>query len=99
MAVRLAMHHAGAAVLTQLLQFPAPPADRRSLPCPRGQQAHYREQRRKAVLTAVGSAEITRPWHLCSHCHEGQSPADVELDIANTEFSPGVRRMQALVGG
>jgi hypothetical protein len=98
MAVRSAMHHTGAAVLTQLLQFPAPPADRRSLPCPCGQQAHYREQRRKAVLTAVGSAEITRPWYLCSHCHEGQFPADVELDIANTEFSPGVRRMQALVG-
>jgi hypothetical protein len=25
-------------------------------------------------------------------------PADVELDIENTEFSPGVRRMQALTG-
>jgi hypothetical protein len=98
MAVRSAMHHAGAAALTQLLRFPAPAADRRSLPCPCGQQAHYREQRRKAVLTAVGSAEITRPWYLCSHCHEGQFPADVELDIVDTEFSPGVRRMQALVG-
>jgi hypothetical protein len=28
----------------------------------------------------------------------GQFPADVELDIKNTEFSPGVRRMQAVVG-
>jgi hypothetical protein len=28
----------------------------------------------------------------------GQFPADVELDIENTEFSPGVRRMQAVVG-
>jgi hypothetical protein len=28
----------------------------------------------------------------------GQFPVDVELDIENTEFSPGVRRMQALVG-
>ena len=27
-----------------------------------------------------------------------QLPADVELDIENTEFSPGVRRKQALVG-
>jgi hypothetical protein len=35
---------------------------------------------------------------LCRHCHEGQFPADAELDIENTEFSPGVRRMQALVG-
>jgi hypothetical protein len=32
------------------------------------------------------------------HCHNGQFPADVELDIENTEFSPGVRRMQATVG-
>jgi hypothetical protein len=50
------------------------------------------------VLTALGAVEITRPWYLCPHCHQGQSPADHELDIENTEFSPGVRRMQALVG-
>jgi hypothetical protein len=35
---------------------------------------------------------------LCPHCHQGQFPVDVELDIQDTEFSPGVRRMQALVG-
>jgi len=35
---------------------------------------------------------------LCCNCHEGQFPLDVELDIERTEFSPGVRRMQALVG-
>jgi hypothetical protein len=46
----------------------------------------------------VGPAEVSRPYYLCPHCHAGQFPADVELDIENTEFSPGVRRMQALVG-
>jgi hypothetical protein len=46
----------------------------------------------------VGWARINRPWYLCEHCNEGQFPADVELDIENTDFSPGVRRMQALVG-
>jgi hypothetical protein len=35
---------------------------------------------------------------LCSHCHVGQFPADVELDIQRTELSPGVRRMLAVVG-
>ena len=40
----------------------------------------------------------SRPYYLCSHCKTGQFPADVELDIENTEFSPGVRRMQAVVG-
>jgi hypothetical protein len=36
--------------------------------------------------------------YLCPHCHQGQFPADAELDIEPTAFSPGVRRMQALVG-
>jgi hypothetical protein len=98
MAMRAALHRAGAAALSQLLQFPAPRGAERRLACPCGQQAHYREQRSKPVLTVVGSVEILRPYYLCVHCGVGQIPADVELDIENTEFSPGVRRMQAVVG-
>lgn len=98
MAVRSAMHHAGAAALSELLQFPAPAADQRTIPCGCGHPAHYRELRSKPILTAVGKVEVSRPYYLCSHCHSGQFPADVELDIANKDCSPGVRRMQALVG-
>jgi hypothetical protein len=98
MAVRSAMHQAGAVVLTKLLQLPAPAADQRNIPCACGHQARYRELRSKPVLTAVGSVEISRPYYLCPHCHAGQFPADVELDIENSDFSPGVRRMQAIVG-
>src|SRR5712692_4444240 len=54
MAVRSAMHQAGATALTELLQFPTPPADQRTIPCSCGHQAHYRELRSKPVLTAVG---------------------------------------------
>jgi hypothetical protein len=50
------------------------------------------------VLTAVGQLKVSRPYYLCPHCHPGQFPADVELDIEDTEVSPGVRRMQASVG-
>jgi hypothetical protein len=95
---RSAMHRAGAAALTELLQFPAPPADHHTVACACGQQAHYRELRAKPVLTVVGRVEVSRPYYLCPHCHIGQFPADVELDIEHTESSPGVRRMQALVG-
>jgi len=97
-AVRSAMHRAGAAGLTKLLQFAPPATDQRTLPCSCGHQAHYRELRSKPILTAVGRVEVSRPWYLCAYCHEGQFPADAELDIEHTEFSPGVRRMQALVG-
>jgi hypothetical protein len=92
------MHQAGGAALGELLRFPPPPADRRTLPCVCGQQAGYKDLRSKPVLTAVGKVEVLRPYYLCPHCHRGQFPADVELDIENTELSPGVRRMQAVVG-
>ena len=98
MAVRSAMHQAGATALTHLLHFASPPPEHRHVACPCGHQARYRELRTKPVLTAVGWTEVTRPYYLCPHCHTGQFPADVELDIENTEFSPGVRRMNALVG-
>jgi hypothetical protein len=54
--------------------------------------------RSKVVLTALGPVQVWRPYYLCPCCHTSQFPADVELDIENTEFSPGVRRMQAIVG-
>ena len=98
MGFRAALHQAGAAALTQLLQFAVPAADQRSIPCPCGHQAHYRELRSRRLLTALGEVELSRPYYLCPHCHQGQFPADVELDIENMEFSPGVRRMHALVG-
>jgi hypothetical protein len=98
MAVRSAVHRAGAAMLSELLTFEAPPTERRNLPCACGHQAQYQELRSKPVLTAVGKVKVSRPYFLCPHCHRGQFPADVELDIENTEFSPGVRRMQAVVG-
>jgi hypothetical protein len=54
--------------------------------------------RSRPVLTVVGWARIDRPYYLCSECHQGQFPADVQLDIDKTDFSPGVRRMLAAVG-
>jgi hypothetical protein len=98
MVVRSAMHHAGATMLSELLQFPAPATEQRTLPCACGHRAQYRELRSKPVLTAVGKVVVSRPYYLCPHCHTGQFPADAELDIENTDFSPGVRRMQAMVG-
>ena len=98
MMMRSAMHRVGAAGLTQLLRFPVPSAEQRTLPCSCGHTAHYQELRSKPILSAVGRVEVSRPYYLCSHCHNGQFPADVELDIENKEHSPGVRRMLAVVG-
>ncbi|MBI3695274.1 MAG: ISKra4 family transposase [Acidobacteria bacterium] len=97
-ALRTALHQAGAAALSELLQGEAPAEDQRQWPCPCGHHAQYQGLRSKPVLTVVGPAQISRPYYLCSRCHQGQFPADVELDIVDREVSPGVRRMLAVVG-
>src|SRR6202042_406946 len=83
---------------THLLRFPEPAGEQRTLPCPCGCEARYRELRSRRLFTALGQGELLRPWYLCPHCHSGQFPADEQLDVKETDFSPGVRRMQAMVG-
>jgi hypothetical protein len=98
MGFRAALHQAGAAALSQLLQFPEPCTEQRDVDCPCGHHARYRELRSRPLLTVLGEVEILRPWYLCPHCHHGQFPVDRQLDIEHRDCSPGVRRMQALVG-
>ena len=83
MAVRSAMHHAGATALTELLQFAAPAAGQRSLPCACGQQAKYRELRSKPILTAVGKAKVSRPYRALSvgHFAESNRPQHCDADL------------------
>jgi len=98
MAIRSALHQAGAAALTELLRYDPPEPEQRTRPCPCGHTAVDRGLRAKTILTAVGSSDLLRPYFLCAHCQHGQFPADIELDVENTELSPGVRRMLAVVG-
>jgi Zn-finger nucleic acid-binding protein len=97
-AFRSALHQAGAAGLSELLECEAPALEKRVVPCGCGHHAQYQGLRFKPLLTVLGQARFSRPYYLCPRCHVGQFPADTELDIENTEFSPGIRRMQACVG-
>jgi hypothetical protein len=92
------MHHAGAVALTQLLQFEPPDVDHLEVPCSCGHPAHFQEMRAKSFLSVVGTVEVRRPYYLCSHCSRGQHPVDGELGIAGLESSPGVTRMEAMLG-
>jgi hypothetical protein len=95
-ATRAVAHHLGAKVLEGLLG--APSRFQREVPCSCGRPARFHEMRSKQLTTVVGPVTIHRPYYLCAHCHQGQSPRDAELDVLGTECSPGVRRMMALVG-
>lgn len=97
LAFRAALHAAGAAGLSQLLREPGPV--QASVSCPCGGQARYKDMRHKPILTVLGPAQMLRAYYWCARCRQGQFPADAARDIEDTEFSPGVRRMLALVGG
>lgn len=96
MFVRESMHRAGAAALSHLLNE-APP-EHRTIPCSCGHSAQYKELRLKPVLTVVGPIEFQRPYYVCASCHRAPNPTDAALGIEQQEFSPGVRRMMAVVG-
>ena len=90
------MHQTGAAALSHLLDVDTP--EQRSLPCSCGQTAHYKELRSKPILTVVGPVSYRRPYYVCAHCHHAPNPTDAALGVEREEFSPGVRRMMAVVG-
>lgn len=71
---------------------------KQAVPCACGRQARFHQLRPKQILTVVGTISVQRPYYLCAQCHQGQSPRDSELDVQGTEYSPGVRRMMAVVG-
>jgi len=96
MATRAALHRAGAAVLEELLA--AEEECSRPVRCRCGQAAHYRGRHGKRLLTVLGRVETERAYYVCPACHQGQSPRDQQLDVEGTEYSPGVRRMMAVVG-
>ncbi len=96
MGLRAAIHRGGASALTHLLDE-APPEQRRR-PCSCGRTARYVEMRSRSILTVLGPVEICRAYYWCDTCQTSQIPADRDWDMEHTEFSPGVRRMMALVG-
>lgn len=96
MATRSSTQQVGAAVLEKLLRAPVDFA--REVPCSRGHRARFHELRLKHLITVVGPIAFRRPYYLCPRCPQGRSPRDAELDVAGTGYSPGVRRMMAMVG-
>jgi hypothetical protein len=95
--VRGSMHRAGAEILGRLLSRASPEAGQTLCAC--GHSARYHDTRPKQWLTALGPVRLERSDYVCPPGHQGQSPRDRELDVEGTEYSPGVRRRMAVVGG
>ncbi len=95
-ATRDALHRAGAALLEALLNEEDGNASKP--PCACGGPTRCAGQRRKQLVTMLGEVVVERPYYHCRRCEGGFAPRDKDLDVEATQYSPGVRRMLALVG-
>ena len=67
--------------------------------CGQGHQADFVAYRRKDLVTVLSPVKVKRAYYHCAVCGQGRIPKDEELDIVDSSFSPGVRRMMGRVGG
>jgi hypothetical protein len=58
-----------------------------------------RGRRAKGLLTTLGTVPFARSFYQCDQCSRSRFPDDEHLDIVNTAYSPGVRRLRARAGG
>ena len=98
MSVRSSMHRVGAVFLEKLINADGGGQCGAKIKCDAGHDTKFINCRTKKVVTVLGKINVVRAYHYCSPCQTGVIPKDDLLDIAETQFSPGVRRMMALVG-
>jgi hypothetical protein len=87
---------AGARALEKLLEGLG--CGRQNLRCDCGSPMQSRGREPKTILTVLGQVTINRSAYECTSCATTRFPADELLDIEDTEFSPGCRRLMARAG-
>lgn len=98
MHIRSSMHSLGSVMLEKLLNSDGGDYQGRTLPCERGHVFEFKEYRDKELLTVLGPVTVQRAYYYDPECQEGYCPKDMVLDIEETSFSPGVRRIMGRVG-
>jgi hypothetical protein len=99
MAIRASSHQMGGSLLKKLLNADGGGYRGVAMECGKGHRAQFIEYRDKQLLTALSPVEVKRAYYHCEECKAGVIPKDRDLDIIDTSFSPGVRRMMGRVGG
>lgn len=99
MALRASSHQMGGSLLEELLNADGGGYRGVTMECGKGHRAQFIEYRNKQLITALSPVKVKRAYYHCEQCQEGVIPKDRDLDIVDTSFSPGVRRMMGRVGG
>lgn len=98
MSVRSSMHRVGAALLQKIMNADNGGYRGSVMDCGAGHVAKFVDCRAKGLDTVLGRVSVLRAYYHCETCGKGLFPKDALLDIEKTGFSPGLRRMMALVG-
>ena len=93
-----AARQGGAGVLGTLLKDWQPTGSRPQILCGCGRRMHSQGRRAKQLLTVLGKVPFARARYQCVHCAQTRFPEDERLDILETSYSPGVRRLMARAG-
>jgi len=93
-----AARQGGAGVLGALLSHWQQYAPRQAILCPCGQRMSSRGRRPKELLSTLGRVPFARSFYSCELCGQRRFPDDERLDIVQTTYSPGVRRLMARAG-
>lgn len=93
-----AARQGGAGVLTTLLDRWQQHAHREVILCRCGRPMSSRGRRSKKLVTILGKVPFARSRYQCQFCHRSHFPDDERLDIVQTTYSAGVRRLMARAG-
>lgn len=93
---REVMHRCGAVIVEKLVEHEdcVPLGDE----CECGGRFVVMKREAKTVRTVLGEIRVTRRIQRCNSCGSRRVPGDRILDVVNTGFSPGLRRLMAKVG-
>lgn len=64
--------------------------------CGAGMRSHGRDEKR--IKTVLGDITFRRSRYVCSSCGASRYPGDEALDVEDTGFSPGVRKLMSRAG-
>lgn len=93
-----AAHQGGAGVLSTLLTHWQGQASREVILCKCGGRMSSRGRRAKGLLTTLGRTPFARSFYQCPQCRASRFPDDERLEVVQTTYSPGVRRLMARAG-
>ncbi len=93
-----ALKDVGGLLLVGLAQHLVPTEPPRTHPCPCGAVATFQRFRPATCRTVLGPLTLTRPYYLCSACHQGCAPFDQQVGWCAGRRSAGLDELLALLG-